>query len=201
MLKAIIFDIGEVYINGVKGAQFPLAKILKRTPKEIEIAMHQNNWTQFKLGEISENKYLDNIIKELKISLRFKNIIKKTLRNQFVLIEDTQKIVKKLKGKYILGVISNHAKEWINYCKKHYEIDGLFDSILWSYDIGLAKPDPKIFKLMLKRLNLKARECLFIDDQENNIKTAKKLGFKTILFENPRQLKKELKKMEIKGLV
>ncbi len=197
-IKAVIFDIGEVYIKGVKWAQFPLSKILKRTPKEIEIAMHQNNWAQFKLGEISENQYLDNIVKALKISLKFKKIIKKSLRNQFVLIGGTQKIVKKLRGKYILGVISNHAKEWIDYCKKHYEIDGLFDSILWSYDIGLAKPDPKIFKLMLKRLNLKAQECLFIDDQLRNIESARKLGFQTIQFQNPAQLKKEMRKLKIK---
>ena len=47
---------------------------------------------------------------------------------------------------------------------------------------GIAKPDPEIYKLLLSRYDLKAEECVFIDDTEENVLSAKKLGFAGIVF-------------------
>ena len=51
---------------------------------------------------------------------------------------------------------------------------------------------------MLERLKVKANECIYIDDREVNLEPAKKLGMKTILFRNAKQLKKELINYDIK---
>lgn len=56
------------------------------------------------------------------------------------------------------------------------------------------KTHPKIYLEFLKRLKLSAEEYVFIDD---NLLSAKELGFKTILFENSTKLKEELKKLGI----
>ncbi len=54
------------------------------------------------------------------------------------------------------------------------------------------KPEPFIYQILLERYNLKAEECVFIDDNADNIATAARLGFATIRFENPTQVKEEL---------
>ena len=59
----------------------------------------------------------------------------------------------------------------------------------------MAKPDPRIYSLMLERIRRPAADCLFIDDSRGNITVAEELGFKTILFESPEKLRRELHTM------
>ena len=73
-----------------------------------------------------------------------------------------------------------------------------FNVSIVSCDVGMRKPNPKIYKLALRKLRLKANETVFIDNQKWNISAAKKLGMKTILFKNNKQTIRELKKHGIK---
>ena len=70
--------------------------------------------------------------------------------------------------------------------------------ILLSGDVKVIKPDPRIFQTLLERIGRSAGECLFIDDSEANITTARSLGFETIRFESSEQLLKEL---QLRGLL
>ena len=63
-----------------------------------------------------------------------------------------------------------------------------FDEIVVSCDVGMRKPNPKIYKLILKKLKLKPSETIFIDNQKWNINPAKKLKMQTILFKDNKQL-------------
>ena len=70
-----------------------------------------------------------------------------------------------------------------------------FDAVVVSCDVGLRKPNPKIYKLTLKKLGLKPAQTLFIDNQQWNLQPAKKLGMKTILFRNTSQAIDNTKKL------
>ena len=59
-------------------------------------------------------------------------------------------------------------------------------------DVQLLKPDPRIYAVLLERIERPAAECLFIDDSEANIAVAEELGFQTIRFTSPAQLAREL---------
>jgi len=72
-----------------------------------------------------------------------------------------------------------------------------FQMVILSCDIGVAKPNPKIFEIALKKLKVDASSCLFIDDKKRNVDAAKKLGMDGIMFESPQKLIEELKKREI----
>lgn len=69
-----------------------------------------------------------------------------------------------------------------------------FDPCLLSCEIGLEKPDPKVYEILLQRMGLPAQEIVFIDDKPENIETAKKLDFDAILFTSQEKLQKELAK-------
>ena len=81
---------------------------------------------------------------------------------------------------------------------KAKKLNQVFDEIVTSYESEMAKPDVSIFKEIIKKLNVKSSECVYIDDLEENILSAKELGMKTILFKNYAHLKKELKEFRIK---
>jgi len=72
-----------------------------------------------------------------------------------------------------------------------------FDAVVISCDVGLRKPDPKIYRLVLKRLKLPAKNTVFIDNQKWNTKPARKLGMNTILFKNNKQAFKQLRKLGV----
>ncbi len=64
----------------------------------------------------------------------------------------------------------------------------LFDEVIASCKVGYAKPQPEIYQLALERLHTTAEHSLFIDDKERNIESARRLGFQTILAEDPAQI-------------
>ena len=64
-----------------------------------------------------------------------------------------------------------------------------------SCKVGACKPDPQIYKITLKKLNLSAEECVFVDDILNNIEGAKNLGMQGIHFQTPEKLRKDLIKI------
>ena len=69
-----------------------------------------------------------------------------------------------------------------------------FDDRIISGDVGLAKPDIKIYQLAIKKFNLNPEESLFIDDKIENTKGAEQVGIKTIQLQKPEDLDKEIRK-------
>jgi putative hydrolase of the HAD superfamily len=69
-----------------------------------------------------------------------------------------------------------------------------FEPCLLSCEMGLEKPDPKAYELLLKTINLPAEEIVFIDDKEENVEAAKAMGIDAILFTSEPQLRGELNK-------
>ena len=72
-----------------------------------------------------------------------------------------------------------------------------FNPTIISCDVGMRKPNPKIYQYILKKLKLKPVQTIFIDNQEWNIKPAKNIGMNTILFKDSNQAIKELKKFGV----
>ena len=82
-----------------------------------------------------------------------------------------------------LYILSNWDKESLPSIKEKFpEIFSHFkdENIMISGSVGLAKPNPALYKHMIKTYHLKAENCLFIDDEDANIQTASDFGMKTI---------------------
>ena len=81
--------------------------------------------------------------------------------------------------------------------RKRFKFLDWFELIILSGEVGIAKPDPAIYRLLLQDISCSADECLFIDDVGENIETAHNLGFKTIHFQSAGQLRLQLNNMNI----
>ena len=108
-------------------------------------------------------------------------------------------IVRLRKAGYKVTVLTNVARKMAGYnrMKGRYKI---FKPVFLSCEIGLKKPSASVFKHVLKKLKLRANECIFIDDNENYLKGAEAVGIKTILFSNFSQLVGSLRKFGIHGI-
>jgi 2-haloacid dehalogenase len=88
--------------------------------------------------------------------------------------------------------LSNWPEEKFQVVRHKYDFFKVFDAIIISGEVHLAKPDPRIFRLLLDRIDRPAPECLLIDDSSTNIQAAQSLGFRTIHFQSPQQLQEQL---------
>jgi 2-haloacid dehalogenase len=98
---------------------------------------------------------------------------------------------------YPLYGLSNWASETFTIVRQEFEFLNLLDDIVISGDVKLIKPEPEIFELCLQRIGRPANQCLLIDDSEANIEVAQKIGFDTVHFKSPQQLKQELQIRQI----
>lgn len=72
-----------------------------------------------------------------------------------------------------------------------------FDVLVWSYKLGIAKPDPAIYRYTLEQLGVEAGEALFLDDKPANVEAARALGMIAVVFSTAERLGEELKAMEL----
>ncbi len=88
--------------------------------------------------------------------------------------------------------LTNWAAESFIPTKRRYSFLHEFDGIVVSGEEKVAKPDARLFHILLERYKIEARNAVYIDDSAGNIATAKSLGLRTIHFQNAEQLRKEL---------
>ena len=85
--------------------------------------------------------------------------------------------------------LSNWSHETFPMVKDKYEAFSMMDGIVMSGQELIAKPDLRIYKILLERYGLKAEECVFIDDRKENIEAGEQVGIRGIIFEDCEQVK------------
>ena len=204
MIKNIIFDIGGVVVVKGKFNIFmkAIAKLVFGTASQeffIEDNINKNikeSWNKLRLGRLTTKQFFNEQRKKYHLKISTNKLI--------YLLYHAQKpnlrvisLIKNLKKNYKIYSITNHTKEWFNFQAKKYNYSDLFLGIATSFDAHSAKPDQAVYKLLIKKYSLNPKECLFIDDQKENLVAAKKLGMKTIHFKSYYDLKDRLRKSGI----
>jgi putative hydrolase of the HAD superfamily len=83
------------------------------------------------------------------------------------------------------ALLSNSGPEVMARVRADHPLEARFDVVMISCEVGLAKPDPRIFRLCLERLGLSAGAALFVDDRADNVEAAAGVGLQTLQFEGP----------------
>lgn len=200
MIKAIIFDLGGVLITDV-----PLKQIAEESAQEFSLSVEKihahlyptEHWNLLTLGKITEDEYWESFLQAAMINVD-KKYLKHKVRSSLRPLVHSTKIINLLKDHYKLAVLSNHAKEWSEHMKQKFDLFKSFDPIIFSCDVGLRKPDPRIYEIALRRLKCDADECVLIDDKKRNVDAAEKLGIKGIVFEEYSKLVEGLSMVGVK---
>jgi putative hydrolase of the HAD superfamily len=83
------------------------------------------------------------------------------------------------------ALLSNSGPEVVAKLRSERPIDRLFDAVVISCEVGLSKPDPRIYRHCLARLGLEPPQALFVDDRADNIEGAARIGLRTLQFDGP----------------
>ena len=102
-----------------------------------------------------------------------------------------------LKARGLLtGILSNIGDSVLASLQREFAWLSQFDALVWSYQLGIAKPDPAIYRHLLDELGTAAAETLFIDDRRVNVEAARALGMKSLEFTTVEQLRADLAAQE-----
>jgi epoxide hydrolase-like predicted phosphatase len=110
---------------------------------------------------------------------------------------DVVSLIKTLHDNYKLGLLSNADASHLRPILKKYELNSLFDKIIISSEVGVIKPEPDIFHIILNELGIKPANTIFIDDNEHNIKAAHALGIHGIWYQDVKTLRHQLHELGI----
>ena len=105
-----------------------------------------------------------------------------------------RELIEELKiQRYEIYGLTNWSMETFPEAREHFGILQMIDRYVVSGAEGLVKPDPRLFQVLLDRYGLKAEECIFIDDNPDNVDAARQLGMEGIVFQGAEDLKEKLR--------
>lgn len=192
-MKTIFFDWGGV-VTDDPGDGF-LAGLLQNigaTPDQVSdiFRIHQ---LDFLRGKISGEQYWNELRNTYSLS------IPETIAEEFkkwaglVANDEILSLVDEAKQKgWQVAILSNVIPVTYHVLKASGAYDK-FDAVIVSCNEGYAKPEKEIYEIALQKLNVAAKDSVFIDDKQTNLDPAKEMGFRTIHAENPQQIARDIR--------
>ena len=178
-IRAVFFDFGGVLLKTFDGidhdaieAEFGLeAKALRKA------AYRDSRWADYQVGVCTHDEWTDSIREALlRIDERADAIMNAFLQSPRTFNQDMLGLVKRLHGRYTLGIISNTIPGMEERLRERFELVDLFDVRVGSGDLGIAKPDAGIFLHATKLAGLPPERCVFTDDRAEFAEAARALG-------------------------
>lgn len=191
MIQNIIFDFGGVIYDidheRTKKA-FDLLGI-KNFEQLYSHAIQTHLFEEFEKGQISPAEFRNTLHNHLPKNITNEQIDKAWNALLLGFRKDRIRLLQKISAHYTLFLLSNTNQIHYQHYMQELETIGLkvaflnaFDHLYFSHQVGLRKPDPLIFQLVLDNHELRANNTLFIDDYDVNIEAAKNQGLQTFLL-------------------
>lgn len=191
MKKLYIFDMGGVLCCDFN--DIPVISNYLGITEENFFIYSGENFRELLDGKIDSNEFW------VRFSLRYGKKIKEELFGKYFnpgIIRETKDIIKQLKNdsRVICGTntIDSHYYYLLN--QGDYDI---FDEVYASNLMGISKPDPDFYRYILKKEGIEPENIIFVDDTEENIISAQKIGINSILFTDSDSLKQQIKTLSL----
>jgi putative hydrolase of the HAD superfamily len=205
-IRAVISDFGGVLTNRLIEA---FAAFQDETGISMEqlgrgmqrVAERDGEYPLFRLerGEISEADFLDNLSWGLEAELGHRPTLHRFREIYFEALHPNQSmldLMRELRGRGLrTAILTNNVREWEELWRSKLPLDEIFEVIVDSGWVGMRKPQPEIYLLTVDRLGdgLQPTQCLFVDDNEQNVDAARELGMKAVQFHSNEQAIPEIR--------
>lgn len=196
-LRAIIFDWGGVCSSAAEPfASNYLQQRIGKSPDEIATDISELYFGYYK-GLYSKKEFWTKVIAHYRLENNQNikpGLLSAAYLHSYEIRQEMLSLVKKLKTKFKVALLSNLTPEMRDHIIKKHKILNYFQPAVFSCDpeIREVKPHHKPYKLLLTKLGLPAEKCLFIDDSPENLIAASTLGIKTLLFKDRAQIIKAI---------
>jgi putative hydrolase of the HAD superfamily len=198
MIKNVIFDVGGVLVDfRWRALMADLGMSIERQDEFEKKVFGSKWWAELDRGALAEEYVVGKLRESISEHIDAFELI---WANQEYLVEsfDYSPIwMDELKAKGLkIYLLSNYPKSIFSLHEEKGKFNFIdrIDGKVVSGFVGMAKPDEDIYRCLVDKYGLKTEECVFIDDREENIQTAKALGMKGIVFKDYEQARVELER-------
>jgi putative hydrolase of the HAD superfamily len=204
VIEAVVSDFGGVLTTpllqgfgriqadtGVRGEEFGAA--LARLTAAGD---GSNPLFELEVGAISEGEFLATLERELEAGLGRPVTLHGFGERYMAALDPNAELFTHYRRLHARGIrfamLTNNVREWEPLWRSKLPVDEIFETVVDSAFVGLRKPDPAIYAIVLERLELPAEACAFVDDIAVNVEAARELGFAVVHFRDTAQAIAEL---------
>jgi len=198
VIRGVIFDFGNVICSF--DVDIFLAKLHERSGLDVGTLRDRiygsSLHSRYERGEISSKEFHREVVLRIGVDLPVDELADR-FSDIFTPIESTHGLIRALKGKYRIGLLSN-TNEW--HFLRHIRtvpVFPLFDAVTLSFEVGALKPEPEIYLDALRKLSLPPEDCVFIDDIAKYAEGAAGVGIRGIRYTGPAELVRELSSLGV----
>jgi len=195
-IKAVIFDLGNVLIDfDHMIAAKRISKFTDKTPQEIFNLFFDSELTAlFEECKITALNFFSEVKKILNSKLDYAEFL--PIWNEIFFLSERNQAVynlaKILRNHYKIALLSNINILHFDYLKKNFSVFDAFHNIITSFESGIRKPDPLIYRKTLDLLETAPQNAFYSDDRAEFIEKACSLGIRGFVFRGAEQLNKDL---------
>ena len=194
MIKNIVFDLGNVLLSfrpeeylGKNGCPEETKKVI------INDIFRSREWHMLDNGDITIKDAIEGIANRSSLKTEeIASVFDLRIKIIFPLNGNTKLLPELKKQGYKLYYLSNFPDDLFDEVYNQYDFFRYFDGGIISARVKASKPDRKIFEILQEKYSLSPDECLFIDDSELNVNSARLFGMKVVHIEKPEDLPEQV---------
>jgi len=189
-IRAIVFDFGRVICTfDLQRLIANLSRVTGAHPDEVRAHMPAVGAlaVHYETGLLTSDEFFRKVSSLTGVHLE-QEVFRQAYCDIFTPIPTTHELIRALKPHYKLALVSNTSEWHFEYGIKPVEVFPLFDTVTLSFQVGAMKPAEEVYRDALRKLELPARACVYIDDLAENVRAAAGLGFHAIHYTSPTAL-------------
>ena len=196
MIRVVFFDLGGVIVR--TEFQAPRQHLAERLGLEyndvVKAVFESETSHQASIGAISEDEHWAAVMHRLHLPASETQAVKHEFFAGDLTDIKLLNYIRELRKTLKVGLISNAwsgLRPWI----VEEKFDDAFDAMIISAEIGMAKPDARIYQIALEKLGVTPAEAILLDDFPKNVEGARAVGMAAIYFTQPDKALDELKRL------
>lgn len=194
-IHAVLWDLGGVIVRTLDwSGRARWEKRAGLSPHELEqIVFRGEMGARASLGQATSDDIWTWVLQHLGFPISERTAIERDFFSGDHVDNDLISFIRSLRPEYKTGIISNAWPELRHWLEVDWCIADAFDHIVISAEVGVMKPDPRIYRLALNGLGVAPSETIFIDDFKENVVGALDIGMQAIHFRTTDQVTSELR--------
>jgi putative hydrolase of the HAD superfamily len=195
-LRAVIFDYGRVLTGPPDPAAYAELQRISGLSADRLDSFYWADRQAYDEGKLTGLGFWRNIVRDAGLTLGESEIAELNLWDARMWTRgDPAMLAWQLAIKQrglLTAIVSNMGDSVHEHMMRELDWLSRFDVLVWSYQLGVAKPDPAIYRYAMERLGTRPDETLFLDDKAENVETAAALGMKGMIFSTIEKLRLDL---------
>jgi epoxide hydrolase-like predicted phosphatase len=195
-IRAVFFDLGGVIVR--TEFQSPRQHLAERLNQEYEdlvrLVFESETSRMASLGKLSVEEHWAAVVEKLHLPVTESKAVYAEFFAGDFLDRELVAFIDSLRPAHKTGLITNAWGDMRSYLGRE-KVTGAFDVLIVSAEVGVLKPQPRVYELALAQAGVTAQEAIFVDDTAVNVEAAAKLGMTGILFKDREQTISEINRL------